>query len=697
MKQLLLLSFLLCTVTVFAGYQYVSPMPGSTLNTPLTHIIIREGSLLDPASIDPTRFSVSGSKSGEHSFRMAFSDDGKTILLYPDHPFGFGEEVTVTILPGIKSMHGITIAPYTFSFTTHREYTAAEQENFKLLPKIVLQEEMKKYALEPVQETEGPALGPNDRALLGSFSIVKNINPTPGEIFYDAWNGNFGSSAYDGYNIITPDGDSIYASDKVSVCFDFSINPNGYLSVYNDNVNRFDVFDSNYVLIDSYTPGNGRFADPHEFTIYEDGHAFMVASETHVVDMSVYNPNYSHNANVTTNVIQEFDKNKNVIFEWRAWDHIAVTESNQNLAFSFIDAIHTNSIDLDADGNIVASNRHLSQVNKIDRNTGEFIWRLGGTMNQFTFINDPEHFSFEHDARIQSNGNLTLWDNGNGHLPTHSTAKEYQLDFVNMTATLVWSYQPKTYTNTNAYFYAMGSVFRLDNGNTLINGGWDNSSNQSNMWEVTPNNEVVWELALNNSKSLVGYRAAKYNWKPCAPVLENKLKVKNITDHSAKVTWPDVSNAVSYDIQYRKQGTSTWKLKNNTDPKKFLSNLKPATTYEYQVLAHCQNGYASDWSSIKTFTTLPLRLSQPDEVMLSFFVHPNPTSGQINFEVEASTDNDATISIFDMSGKLIIKKEQEITAGMQSWSFDFTSLPAGIYLARLNTLTESKTVKIVKE
>lgn len=94
-------------------------------------------------------------------------------------------------------------------------------------------------------------------------------------------------------------------------------------------------------------------------------------------------------------------------------------ESNQNLAFGFIDANHTNSIELDVDGNIIASNRHMNQVNKIDRNTGEFIWRLGGVMNQFTWINEPEPFTYEHDARVLDNGHITVWDNGNSlmHLP----------------------------------------------------------------------------------------------------------------------------------------------------------------------------------------------------------------------------------------------------------------------------------------
>jgi hypothetical protein len=688
------LLFLLISMSAMAKFQYVSPMPGSELNNPASHIIIREGSFLDVTSVSNQLFSLLGSKSGVHAFRIVLSDDQKTILLYPHQPFGFDEAVTVSINTGLRTTEGRLINSYSFSFTTHREYTSVEKENFKMLKSVLQKEEEKKWA--PYYENE-PSNGPQERALLGSFTIIKNTDPSPGSIFYDAWNGGFGSNTYDGYNIITPDGDSVYASGTASVCFDFSLNPNGYLSVYNNSQGRFDVFDSNYVMIDSYYPGNGRTADPHEFTIYEDGHAFMVTEETHVVNMKIYNPNYSSNATVMTTTIQEFDQSKNVIFEWRAWDHVIVTESNQNLAFGYIDAVHTNSIDLDSDGNIISSHRHLNQVTKIDRNTGEFIWRLGGVMNEFTFINEPQPFNYQHDARRVSNGNITVWDNGNQHVPTHSMAKEYQLDEVNMTATLAWSFQPKTYTNTNAYFYAMGCARRLENGNTLIMGGWDNSSNQSNIFEVNPAGTVVWELALNNSKGLVGYRAAKFNWNPCAPVNTAKIKVKNITDHSAKVTWTVVSNATSYDIQYRKVGSAIWKLKNVVDPKKQLSNLNPNKTYEYQVRANCLNGFSSDWSPLKTFTTLPLRIAEEELQLISFRVHPNPTAGILNIEFETSIEEMVTLSIFDLSGKLIIRSEQLPAIDYQTTFFDLTRLTPGIYIAEAATKSGSKTVKFVKE
>lgn len=694
MKNITLLALLSFSSAAFAQYQYVSPKPGATYVNPGHHIIIRQGQLLDRSSVTGDLFSISGAVSGNHTFRTVVSSDGKTVLLYPEHPFAFNEQVTVNVASGLRTVTGEMAGAYTFSFTTHREYTIDETEKFSILKAIFLEQDMERWA---GNKNDEPNLE-NARELSGSFTIVTNTNPSPGSVFYDAWNGNFfGSTKFDGYNIISNDGDSIYASDKETICFDFSLNPNGYLSVYNSDQGRFDVFDSSYNLIDSYDPGNGRTADPHEFTIYPDGHAFMVAEETNVVDMTIYNPSYSHNATLMTTLIQEFDVDKNVIFEWRGFDAIVPTESNQNLAFSYIDVIHTNSIDLDADGNIVFSNRHLNQVNKIDRSTGEFIWRLGGVNNEFTFIGDDEQFNYQHCARMLPNGNLLLWDNGNTHSPQHSSAKEYQLDLVNMTATLVWSYQPLTYSGGNAYFYAMGGVQRLSNGNTLMAGGWDNSSNQSNIWEVTPEGEVVWEMAFDNAKSLVGYRAHKYTWNPCAPINSLYLKAKQITSSSAKISWKPSANAATYDLQYRKVGNATWKIKTTTTPNKNINNLAANTTYEYQVRSNCANGFISDWSSLKTFTTLPQKLENGQISDITLSAHPNPTSGPFLITVNANSEEEYDVKIFDLSGKVVMLSRQTLHSGEQTLHFDLTAFPAGIYFAELKTESKSNVIKVVKE
>ena len=159
-----------------------------------------------------------------------------------------------------------------------------------------------------------------------------------------------------------------------------------------------------------------------------------------------------------------------------------------NFLASAVDYIHGNAIELDYDGNLLISSRHLNEISKISRSTGEFIWRLGGNNNEFTFVNDTIPFHYQHDIRRLENGNITMFDNGNFRAPLVSRALEYQLDEVNKVATLVWSYQ-----HTPVVYGAfMGSVQRLKNGNTLI--GWGGTSPA--LTEVTPSGTIALEMTL---------------------------------------------------------------------------------------------------------------------------------------------------------------------------------------------------------
>src|SRR2546422_8452549 len=51
-------------------------------------------------------------------------------------------------------------------------------------------------------------------------------------------------------------------------------------------------------------------------------------------------------------------------------------------------SVHGNSIELDSDGNLLLSSRHMSEITKIDRQTGDIIWRMGlnSKHNDFTFL-----------------------------------------------------------------------------------------------------------------------------------------------------------------------------------------------------------------------------------------------------------------------------------------------------------------------
>jgi hypothetical protein len=172
-----------------------------------------------------------------------------------------------------------------------------------------------------------------------------------------------------------------------------------------------------------------------------------------------------------------------------------------------VDYVHGNAIELDADGSLLVSSRHLDEITKISRATGEILWRLGGVNNEFTFTNDPGHFSQQHSIRRLANGHLLLYDNGNYHVPALSRAVEYAVDEVAKTATAVWEYR----NSPDVYGGAMGSVERLANGNTVI--GWGSTSPA--LTEVTSSGAEVFELTL--PPAIYSYRAFRSVWPPVLP------------------------------------------------------------------------------------------------------------------------------------------------------------------------------------
>jgi hypothetical protein len=675
-------------------FQYLSPRPGSTLINIEHNIIIREGSAVEFSSLNPGLFSIRGSKNGLYEFGMVLAKDGKTILLNPSTPFGYDEVVSISVNKGIKTKDGRVIGAYSFSFKTHREYTTEERQKFKELSGVTEDEaEIKEGAGDVLTKDESET-----RGITGMFEITTNNNPTAGAIFFNATSRLGVITPFNGYYVINSDGDSIYskALDYAGV---FQKTNSGYFVVVNGDQERFDVLDSNFNVIDKYYPANGYGIDNHDFLMQNDGHVLIIARELQVVDMTVYNPDYSPNATVEGTVIQEFDEDKNLIFEWRSFDHIEITEAlHSDLSYTYIDYVHTNSLDIDNDGNILASQRHLDQITKIDRNTGEFIWRWGGLKNEFTFINEPEPFTFQHDCHRISNGNITLFDNGNYHSPKRSYAKEYQLDEINKTAMLVWSYSHPDVNGVVPYYFAKGSVQRLDNGNTFID--WGNrpfgTTFLPSMSEINTANEIIWELVLTSADNIIAYRAHKYLWDPCTRVTFNRMKIKNITDHSARLKWEPVANAVEYGVQYSIHNDNSWITK-TVDASKHqlnLDDLEPATTYDWQMKTICDinTGKSSGYTAIKKFKTLTLRSFELNEKPpMDLQLYPNPAYDQINIEV--SNTSISQVSLLNLLGQEI--RNVPITGDESLIQFPIGDVPSGTYLLEIIGNQQKEVRKLV--
>ncbi|MDR7281014.1 arylsulfotransferase family protein [Catenuloplanes atrovinosus] len=118
-------------------------------------------------------------------------------------------------------------------------------------------------------------------------------------------------------------------------------------------------------------------------------------------------------------VIQEVDiATGRKVFEWRSSDHVGLDESYAPLpqgdaAHLPYDYFHANSVGLAADGNLIVSARHTWACYKIDRESGDVIWRIGGKKSDFA-VDERTAFSWQHDFRQRRDGSWGLFDNGAG-------------------------------------------------------------------------------------------------------------------------------------------------------------------------------------------------------------------------------------------------------------------------------------------
>jgi hypothetical protein len=309
--------------------------------------------------------------------------------------------------------------------------------------------------------------------------------------------------------------------------------------------------------------------------------------------MSLYVSGGNPNASVSETVIQEFTAASELIFQWRAWDNFDVRDVHlDNILTSSFRFPHMNAIDIDEDGHILLSSRHLSEVTKINRDTGEIIWRLSGIPknNDFTYVNDSLNgFRNQHDIRLMGNGRYTIFDNGNLHSPPVSRAVEYELDLNSMTATLVWEFRD----NPDKYTHYMGNAQRLPNGNTLINFVL---AQYPKVIEVNQNGEKEFEMSYAD-KSDDNYRVFRFPWEGMVevPYLVVESPPDSLTLIFNKFGDPNVAY---YRIYGGTTPQPTTLLDTSTSTLKHISeSLENGIRYYFRVTAVDTNGTESDYSN----------------------------------------------------------------------------------------------------
>lgn len=677
--------------SAFAQYQFISPVPNSQYHNPETNIILKSALTVNEKSLKGPLVQITGSISGEHTCRIVLSGDQKTILLYPAFPFAFNETVQVSVADGFETMSGEIITGTSFSFQIHPARTA---ETTAAIHKAYQRCREEEFGVAPEVPSNAAKMPPECNFPETEITSTGNEYVAPVFMRNQRLNDNICFAR----QIMDNNGDSIYAEFDEMAGIDFKINLNGYLTYFDKSDSSFAMMDSGYNLVKKFYMGNGYPCDEHDFLVYPDGHAFLMCYDAQIVDMSVIVAGGLVDAVVLGLVLQELDEAGNVIFQWRSWDHLEITDAVDNyvnLTLPEIDYVHGNSIDIDTDGNLLVSCRHLSSILKINKLTGEIMWQMGGENNDFTFPNETgvNHFFYQHHFRLLPDGNYSLFNNANYQVPQASSAKIYSLDQTTKTATLVWEYvHPKItgYNQVSEYYVygrAMGNVELLPNGNWLI--GWGLLTNTHlapfpNITEVDSAGNIVWEMRYTDS-TLVTYRAFKFDFIRCGFIADSSLLATYVGYDSVDLAWDNSNNATSYIFQYRLFGAPDWisiPLETNSIS---LNGLQQQSVYEWRVQSVCEAyNDSSAVTAIHVFNTIFNGLSSVHMKSIGLNIYPNPATGVTNLNVIVPESGNFDLLITNIMGEKILEKEITVTPNRSLVPLQLYNWTPGMYSVQLS-------------
>jgi hypothetical protein len=280
----------------------------------------------------------------------------------------------------------------------------------------------------------------------------------------------------------------------------------------------FVIFDPTYHEVARVRAGRGRHGDLHEFLLTSDGTALITIYREVTADLSSVGCDSA--GRLVTGIVQEVDVSSGrVLFEWRSLEHVGVEESFMTdvTPAGNVDYFHLNSVGVEPDGHLLVSARNTSTIYKIDRRSGEVMWRLGGRKSDFR-IDPAATFSFQHDARRRSDGTITIFDNG-AAAPGPGVASRglrIALDMKQRRASLVREYAPPDARNS----WAMGNVQQLDDGGVFVGWGTDGSFS-----EFSRDGRLRYDARFADAS--VSYRAFRLPWvarsvgRPAVAVIRN--------------------------------------------------------------------------------------------------------------------------------------------------------------------------------
>ncbi len=168
---------------------------------------------------------------------------------------------------------------------------------------------------------------------------------------------------------------------------------------------------------------------------------------------------------------------------------------------------------------------------------------------------------------------------------------------------------------------------------------------------------------------------ASLGCQPPAPVLCNAvtgLTAASISANSATISWNAVSGSPYYNLYYKTQSSTYWKVTSTASTSVSLTNLQSGTIYNYKVETRCLNGYLSNAVSANFTTTGSASCTDAYESNNTLATaKPISPNTAVNALINSSSDND----YFSFN----------ITAPGNNLSLSLTTLPANYDLRLYNS------------
>jgi Arylsulfotransferase (ASST) len=305
-------------------------------------------------------------------------------------------------------------------------------------------------------------------------------------------------------------------------------------------VGEYVIFDDSYREMTRVRAGNGYQGDLHEFLITPEDTALLTAYNPVPADLSALGgPKYGA---VWEGIAQEVDiETGRVLFEWHSLEHVGIEESYLQPPYDPndpYDYFHINSIDVDHDGNLLVSARNTWSVYKVERKSGEVLWRLGGKNSGFEMGPDTRS-AFQHDARRQRDGTISIFDNG-AHPQVHGESRGIvvELDEEKMSAKLVREYtSPEKLISTS-----QGNMQILPNSDVLI--GW---GSQPFITEFSHKGELLFEARFPPDGE--SYRAFRFPWSGY-PIENPAVALEQLSAEKVKLyaSWNGATEVESWEV-----------------------------------------------------------------------------------------------------------------------------------------------------